>query len=337
MKQDPLFIDFTWGAGGATSELTLDLSTKSQAKHGVMVNMHLTCTNQEKEKCDVGLAGAKAAGICNIVALRGDPPKGQEKWEVTEGGFACALDLIKYMRANFDDYFSIQCAGYPEGHPDRIKKAADLGRALSAAEEARVVDVDGETYVCSDEDFEIELNYLKEKCDAGADVIITQLFYDFDVFVTFVKACRAKGITVPIVPGIMPLNAHGGFKRMTGFCKTRIPPAMAQVRVALAPTHWLAHVLEWPRGAHRWLRSSLATTKRTTSSSSAWSTWLPCASSCRHPAWCPASISTRSTRASVRSRFSSVSVTCALSRARASLADLHTPARSRARHAARES
>ena len=234
VKQDPLFIDFTWGAGGATSELTLDLSTKSQAKHGVMVNMHLTCTNQEKEKCDVGLAGAKAAGICNIVALRGDPPKGQEKWEVTEGGFACALDLIKYMRANFDDYFSIQCAGYPEGHPDRIKKAADLGRALSAAEEARVVDVDGETYVCSDEDFEIELNYLKEKCDAGADVIITQLFYDFDVFVTFVEGCRAKGIAVPIVPGIMPLNAHGGFKRMTGFCKTRIPPAMAEVITRLS-------------------------------------------------------------------------------------------------------
>ena len=70
--------------------------------------------------------------------------------------------------------------------------------------------------------------YLKEKVDAGGDVIITQLFYDFDVFVTFVKAVRAKGITVPILPGIMPLNAYGGFKRMTGFCKTRIPPAMAE-------------------------------------------------------------------------------------------------------------
>jgi len=70
--------------------------------------MHLTCTNQSKEVCDAGLAGAKEAGICNIVALRGDPPKGQDKWEVTEGGFACALDLVKYMRTNYGDYFSIQ-------------------------------------------------------------------------------------------------------------------------------------------------------------------------------------------------------------------------------------
>merc|ERR1719238_2270331 len=97
-KQDPLFMDFTWGAGGTTSELTLDLSKESQSRHNVMVNMHLTCTNQVKETCDFGLEGAKSAGICNIVALRGDPPKGQEKWEVTEGGFACALDLCKYMR-----------------------------------------------------------------------------------------------------------------------------------------------------------------------------------------------------------------------------------------------
>ena len=107
-KQDPLFMDFTWGAGGTTSELTLDLSKQSQTQHQIMVNMHLTCTNQVKEKCDFGLNGAKAAGICNIVALRGDPPKGQEKWVATEGGFNCALDLVAYMRQNHGDYFSIQ-------------------------------------------------------------------------------------------------------------------------------------------------------------------------------------------------------------------------------------
>ena len=89
-KQDPLFMDFTWGAGGTTSDLTLDLSIKSQVRHKLMVNMHLTCTNQTKEVCDYGIKTAKEGGIRNIVALRGDPPKGQEKWEVTEGGFACA-------------------------------------------------------------------------------------------------------------------------------------------------------------------------------------------------------------------------------------------------------
>jgi nucleoside diphosphate kinase len=109
-KQDPLFMDFTWGAGGTTSELTLDLSKQSQTQHQIMVNMHLTCTNQVKEKCDFGLNGAKAAGICNIVALRGDPPKGQEKWVATEGGFNCALDLVTYMRQTHGDYFSIQAS-----------------------------------------------------------------------------------------------------------------------------------------------------------------------------------------------------------------------------------
>ena len=195
--QDPLFMDMTWGAGGATSELTLDLSAKSQARHDVMVNMHLTCTNQVKEKCDFGLNGAKAAGICNIVALRGDPPKGQEKWEVTEGGFACALDLIKYTREHYGDYFSLQVSGYPEGHPD---------------------------------------------------VIITQLFYDFDVFKHWMGEIRAAGITVPVFPGIMPLNAYAGLKRMCGFCKTRIPPAMDAVLEKLKGDESKAEFITWGIG-----------------------------------------------------------------------------------------
>merc|ERR1719238_201104 len=244
-KQDPLFMDFTWGAGGTTSELTLDLSKESQKRHGVMVNMHLTCTNQVKETCDFGLNGAKSAGICNIVALRGDPPKGQERWEVTEGGFACALDLCKYMRKGYGDYFSIQVAGYPEGHPDRIKDVAELGRPMSAKEKTRVVYVEGEEYVCSDEDMEIELVYLKEKCDAGGDVILTQLFYDMAVFEDFVANCRAKGITAPILPGIMPLNAYGGFRRMTGFCKTRIPPEMEKKLEELKGDDKKAEFTEW--------------------------------------------------------------------------------------------
>jgi len=154
------------------------------------------------------------------------PAKGQERWEATEGGFNCALDLVKYIRSGYGDFFSIQVAGYPEGHPDRITPVKDLGRPLTANEKMRVVDVDGVEHVCSDEEMAKENAYLKEKIDAGGDVIITQLFYDFDVFEGWVADLRKLGITAPILPGIMPLNAYGGFMRMTGFCKTRIPPAM---------------------------------------------------------------------------------------------------------------
>ena len=105
---------------------------------------------------------------------------------------------------------------------------------MSEEEKGRVVDIDGDLHVCSDEKMEVEMRYLKEKCDAGGDVIITQLFYDFDVFATFVDKCRKIGIHAPILPGIMPLNAYGGFKRMTSFCKTRIPPAMAEKIAKLA-------------------------------------------------------------------------------------------------------
>ena len=152
-------------------------------------NMHLTCTNQTVELTQSGLERAKAAGIRNIVALRGDPPRGQEKWEATDGGFACALDLIKYIRKTHGDYFCVSCAGYPEGHPDRIKPVADLGRAMSASEASRVVTAeDGTQLVCNDEDYAIELVYLKEKQDAGADFIITQLFYDVEHFLAFCGA-----------------------------------------------------------------------------------------------------------------------------------------------------
>merc|ERR1712203_252899 len=151
--------------------------------------------NQEKAKCDEGLAGAKKAGIKNIVALRGDPPLGQEKWEVTEGGFACALDLIKYIRQQYGGHFGISVSGYPEGHPDVIKPVKDLGRPLTATEEGRATTHNGERCVCSDADYQKELDYLKEKIDAGGDVIITQLFYDVEVFLKFARDVRAMGIT----------------------------------------------------------------------------------------------------------------------------------------------
>jgi len=191
----PLFIDITWGAGGTTADLTLELSTNFQKLFCLETQMHLTCTNMKKEMIDTALAKCKEAGIQNIIALRGDPPVGQERWTSVEGGFEHALDLVKYIREQYGDYFGIAVAGYPEGHSE-----------------------------C--ESYEIDLQHLKAKVDAGADLIITQLFYDVDQFLKWVRDCRAIGITVPILPGIMPINGYASWKRMTDFCKTQIPPAM---------------------------------------------------------------------------------------------------------------
>jgi methylenetetrahydrofolate reductase (NADPH) len=221
-KQEPLYADMTWGAGGSTSDLTLDLCKKIQHEFGLPANMHLTCTNMDESKITEALEGAKEFGIRNIVALRGDPPEGEEKWEATEGGFACALDLVVYMRKHYGDYFCISVAGYPEGHPNAITKVEDESK-LTESEIGRVVRNDDGVFVCTDADYTKELDYLKQKCDAGADLIITQMFFSVAVFLKFVSDCRAHGIEAPIIPGIMLLQKYGGFKRMTGLCKSHVP------------------------------------------------------------------------------------------------------------------
>ena len=197
----PAFCDITWGAGGSTADLTLDIAARMQNEVGVETMMHLTCTNMPASKIDDALAKCQAAGITNILALRGDPPKGEDAFTTVEGGFSCALDLVKHIRAKHGDAFGIGVAGYPEAHPDAIVDDA----AAMAANYAK------------------DIAYLKKKCDAGADFIVTQLFYDVDLFLQFEKDCRAAGITVPILPGIMPIQSYGGFKRMTAFCKTKVP------------------------------------------------------------------------------------------------------------------
>lgn len=210
VAHQPLFCDITWGAGGSTADLTLDIAIKMQNMICVETMMHLTCTNMPVEKIDQALDGIKANGIHNVLALRGDPPRGQDKFVQVSGGFSCALDLVKHIRANHGDYFGITVAGYPEAHPESITSEA------GATEEA----------------YQKDLIYLKQKVDAGADVVITQLFYDTDQFLKFYNDCRQIGITCPIIPGIMPINNYNGFKRMTGFCKTKIP---ADVTAILEP------------------------------------------------------------------------------------------------------
>ncbi|GMI38469.1 hypothetical protein TeGR_g14016 [Tetraparma gracilis] len=222
----PMFMDVTWGAGGSTSDLTLDL-VKFIRSTGVVANMHLTCTNMTPGKVDEALAAASACGIRNIVALRGDPPLGEDKWTATGGGFECALDLVRHIKREYPE-MCVSVAGYPEGHPNAISElpSSQSAASLTEREKLRCSEAGGKVSVCFDADYDNELKYLKEKVDAGADFIITQMFFDPEVFGNFMSDCRAIGIKVPIVPGIMCINNFGGFFRMTGFCKTRVPPTL---------------------------------------------------------------------------------------------------------------
>ena len=226
VNSKPLFTDITWGAGGSTADLSLLLALYLH-NTGHVSNMHLTCTNMDRSKLVTALRSAYDGGIRNIVALRGDPPAGEEEWHATENGFTCALDLVKYIRSEFGSAFGISVAGYPEGHPDAIEEVADVS-TLTENEKTRSSVRDGVAYVCREEKYAKELAYLKEKVDAGADLILTQMFFDVEVFGHFVKDCRKIGIMCPIIPGIMCINAYAGFVRMTKFCKTRVPEWLSQ-------------------------------------------------------------------------------------------------------------
>ncbi|KZP01823.1 methylenetetrahydrofolate reduct [Calocera viscosa TUFC12733] len=190
----PEFIDITWNAGGRTSELTSELVRCCQRDLGIETCMHLTCTNMPAEKVDIALKEAKQWGCRNVLALRGDPPFGQEEWTKTEGGFEHGIDLVKHIRESHGDYFDIAVAGFPEAH--------------------------------NRPDWEVEMKFLKNKVDAGVNFIFTQMFWDVDLFISWVKAVRAAGITCPIVPGIMPIQTWNGFQRATSLAKITIPDSL---------------------------------------------------------------------------------------------------------------
>ncbi|CCF55898.1 hypothetical protein KAFR_0A04630 [Kazachstania africana CBS 2517] len=189
----PLFIDITWNAGGGTlSKLSTELVSTSQSVLGLETCMHLTCTNMEISMIDDALESAYNSGCQNILALRGDPPRDAVNWQPTEGGFAYAKDLISYIRCKYGDYFDIGVAGYPEGHPEEPNKLKNL-------------------------------KYLKEKVDAGANFIVTQMFYDVDNFIQWCKEVREFGIDVPIIPGIMPITGYAAFLRRASWGQINIP------------------------------------------------------------------------------------------------------------------
>jgi methylenetetrahydrofolate reductase (NADPH) len=188
---DPLFVDVTWGAGGSTQTSTLSIASYAQQYCGLDVLMHMTCTNLTRGQVRHALLLAKEAGVHNVLALRGDAGKGQNRWEAVEGGLGNATELVRFIREEFGDYFGIAVAGHPEGHVE--------GGGI-----------------------EQDIVYLREKIAAGADFVITQFFYDAAVFTSYVARCRAAGVLVPIIPGIMPIQSYASFSRMTEFCKTKV-------------------------------------------------------------------------------------------------------------------
>ena len=201
-----------------------------------------TCTNMDVEHIHTALDKCKEAGICNILALRGDPPVGQERWTAADVSLSCAADLVKYIREHYGDFFSIAVAGYPEGHPNAMTELpaedvanltdSELTRYCKDTKTEVVTEASGDVpaqtierpiiHVCRDDAFAKEMEYLKSKIDLGARFIVTQMFFDVEVYGTFVAACRQYGINVPVVPGIMCISNYGGFKRMIKFCKTRV-------------------------------------------------------------------------------------------------------------------
>ncbi|RCH80484.1 hypothetical protein CU098_002933, partial [Rhizopus stolonifer] len=191
-RYGPEFIDVTWGAGGTSADLTTEIVATAQSVYGLETMMHLTCTNMPKKQIDDALEAAKNCGCQNILALRGDPPKGQANWESCEEGFEHAIDLVHYIREKYGDYFCIAVAGHPEGHIDNPDKEDDLLQ-------------------------------LKKKVDAGADLVVTQLFFDIDAFIQFYKKARAIGIQVPILPGVFPIQNYTGLKRVISFNNNFVP------------------------------------------------------------------------------------------------------------------
>lgn len=196
---NPLFVTVTWGAGGSTSEKSLELASMCQKLLNLTTVLHLTCTNTNKEIIDDALEKAKKNGVRNILALRGDPPRTEEYW-TPNCDFNYAVDLVKYIKKQYGDYFCVGVAGYPEGHVD--------GSDASSQDPAK------------------DIPYLVEKVEAGADFVITQLFFDADKFIKFenmLKQASPIFETVPLIPGLMPVTTYLVFSRATKLSHASVP------------------------------------------------------------------------------------------------------------------
>ena len=191
-KLNPAFCSMTYGGGGSTRDKTVDLVTRIEHERGIEMMCHLTVAGQSKAEVRSVLDQLRDAGVHNIIALGGDPAPGTE-WAPHPDGFAHADELIaEALGSAYGDWFAVAVAGFPEVHPRAQSRESDL-------------------------------RYLKGKVDAGACVVITQLFLDNADYFRFVADARRAGIEVPIVPGMMPFRSAAQVRRFTTMCEARIP------------------------------------------------------------------------------------------------------------------
>jgi methylenetetrahydrofolate reductase (NADPH) len=186
----PSFVSVTYGAGGTTTEKTVATVRRIKEEHGLEAMAHFTCVGASTDELRVTLEEIRDTGIDNVLALRGDPPRGQAEWVASDGGLEYSHQLVALLRKDYD--FSIAAACFPETH----------------------------IHATSPED---DLRYLKEKVDAGVDFLITQLFFDNELYYDFVARARAIGITVPIIPGVMPITGYGQIRTITTLCGATMP------------------------------------------------------------------------------------------------------------------
>jgi methylenetetrahydrofolate reductase (NADPH) len=206
MSFQPDVITCTYGAGGSTRDKTLEITEQVRRRFGVRVASHLTCVGSTVEQLRNYLREAQARGVDNIVALRGDPPKGETAFTPVAGGLRYAAELVELIKKEFPS-FGLAVAGYPETHQEAQSAAADL-------------------------------NNLKRKVAAGGDVVITQLFYDNADFFRFRSACWSLGITAPIVPGILPVTNLSQIQRITSLCKACLPQQFVDDLSQRADPEW---------------------------------------------------------------------------------------------------
>ena len=190
---DPTFVSVTYGAGGSTRELTVELVTRMKDELHLETMAHLTCVGHTKEELAEVLDRLAAGGIENVLSLRGDPPKGETRFVRPEGGFGHAQELTRFIKERYS--FCVAGAAYPETH-------------IEAA------------------DAESDLRHLKEKVDGGAEFLITQLFFEPDDYFRFVERARKVGIEVPIIPGLMPVTNVAQIHRFTSMCGARVPESL---------------------------------------------------------------------------------------------------------------